>query len=62
MPYVERITKAGNTIEVERYYTSRYKKKGIKRGDKVKPTSEQQQKINTRIAERNLRILMNANF
>ena len=28
MPYVERVTKAGNTIEIERYFTSRYKKKG----------------------------------
>lgn len=37
MPYVERITRAGKTIEVERYFTSRYKKPGIKRGDKVKP-------------------------
>lgn len=62
MPYVERITKAGKTIEVEHYYTSRYKKKGIKRGDRVKPTTEQQKKINTRQAERKLRILINANF
>lgn len=62
MPYVERTTRAGKTIEVERYFTSRYKKKGIKRGDKVKPTTEQQKKINTRRAERDLRILMNANF
>ena len=45
MPYVERITRAGKTIEIERYYTSRYKKKGIKRGDRVKPTEEQQEKI-----------------
>ena len=42
MPYVERVTKAGNTIEIERYFTSRYKKKGISRGDKVKPTKEEQ--------------------
>lgn len=62
MPYIERITKAGKTIEIERYFTSRYKKKGIKRGDKVKPTTEQQKKINTRQAERKLRILINANF
>ena len=32
MPYVERVTKAGNTIEIERYFTSRYKKKGIRTG------------------------------
>ena len=58
MPYVERVTKAGNTIEIERYFTSRYKKKGISRGDKVKPTKEEQEKVNTRQAERKLRILM----
>lgn len=62
MPYVERITRAGKTIEVERYFTSRYKKKGIKRGDKVRPTTEQQKKINTRKAERELRLLINANY
>lgn len=62
MPYVERIVRAGKTIEVERYFTSRYKKKGIKRGDKVRPTSEQQKKINKRKAERDLRILINANY
>ena len=62
MPYVERVTKAGNTIEIERYFTSRYKKKGIKRGDKVKPTKEEQEKVNTRQAERKLRILINANY
>ena len=33
MPYIERTTRAGKTIEVERYFTSRYKKQGIKRGD-----------------------------
>lgn len=62
MPYVERIVKAGKTIEIERYFTSRYHKQGIARGDKVKPTGEQQEKINTRQAERKLRILINANY
>lgn len=62
MPYVERVTRAGKTIEVERYFTSRYKKPGIKRGDKVKPTKEEQKKVNTRAAERKLRLLLNANF
>lgn len=62
MPYVERVTKAGNTIEIERYFTSRYKKKDISRGDKVKPTKEEQEKVNTRQAERKLRILINANY
>ena len=45
MPYVERITRAGKTIEVDRYFTSQYKKKGIKKGDRVKPTKEEQKKI-----------------
>ena len=62
MPYVERVTRAGKTIEVERYFTSRYKKQGMKRGDKVRPTTEQQERINTRQAERKLRILINANY
>ena len=35
MPYVERVTKAGNTIEIERYFTSRYKKKGISRAERT---------------------------
>ena len=62
MPYIERVTKAGKTIEIERYFTSRYHKPGIKRGDKVKPTKDEQKKVNKRQAERNLRILLNANF
>lgn len=62
MPYVERITRAGKTIEIERYFTSRYHKRGIHRGDRVNPTKEQQEKINTRQAERKLRILINANY
>ena len=43
-------------------FTSRYKKKGISRGDKAKPTKEEQEKVNTRQAERKLRILINANY
>jgi hypothetical protein len=57
-----RTTKAGKTIEIEKYYTSRYKKKGITKGDKVKPTSEQQKKVNTKHAERKLRLILNENF
>ena len=62
MPYVERITKAGKTIEIERYFTSRWRKKGITRGDKVKPTKEEQKKVNTRKAERTLRLALAENF
>lgn len=62
MPYVKRTTKAGKTIEIEFFYTSRYNKKGGSRKDKVKPTREEQKKVNTRVAERKLRLLMNNNF
>lgn len=62
MPYIESRTVAGRTIEVARYYSSRYKCKGIKRSAKVKPTKEAQEKINTKHAETNLRRLINANF
>ena len=62
MPYIESRCVAGKTIEVEKYYTSRYKKKGIVRGENSKPTKEEQKKINTRNAEKKLRRLINANF
>lgn len=62
MPYVKRTTRAGKTIEVEYFYTSRLNKKGAKRKDKVKPTPEAQKRVNTKQAERKLRLLMNANF
>lgn len=62
MPYVERVTRAGKTIEVERYYTARYRKTGSKRAKKIKPTSEQQEKINNKQAERKLRLIINTNF
>lgn len=62
MPYVESITYAGKTIEVEKYYTSRYNQKGGHRSDKVKPTKEEQKVCNQRKAEKKLRRLINANF
>ena len=62
MPYVEAITKAGMTIEVERYYTNRYGQRGQRRGDKVKPTPEEMLRINNKIAEKKLRRILNANF
>lgn len=61
MPYVESITVAGETIEVERYYTNRYRQAG-ERSKKVKATTEGQIKINNKQAEKNLRRLINHNF
>lgn len=62
MPYVEATTVAGKTIEKERYYTSRYHKKGVKPGKKEKPTREAVKKLQTKWAIKKLRRLMNANF
>lgn len=60
--YVEAVTVAGATVEVERYYTNRYGKRGQKRKAKSKPSSEQQKEANNRKAEKKLRRLINANF
>ncbi|WP_341430509.1 rolling circle replication-associated protein [Clostridium amylolyticum] len=49
-------------MEVEKYYTHRYKAKGVKRGEIKNPTSEEQEKINIRQAEKKLRRRINANF
>ena len=62
MPYIEAVTEAGATIEIERYYSARYGKRGQSRADRVKPTPEEQKKINSRQAEKKLRRLINANF
>lgn len=62
MPYIEAITKAGNTIEIERYYTARYNRRGGTRAEHRRPTKEEQKKVNTRQAEKKLRRILNANF
>jgi len=60
--YVEEICRAGATIEVSRYYTSRYNRPGVPRGPNRKKTKDEQQRINARRAEKKLRLLLNANF
>ncbi len=62
MPYIKAVTKAGNTLIIEKYYSSRYKKKGIERSENQNKTSEAQEKCNLRKAERKVTILLNANF
>lgn len=62
MPYVMSIVKAGKTVEINKYYTLRYKAKGCKRGAWTNPTSEKQEEINRRHAETKLRLRLNANF
>lgn len=62
MPYIKSTIVAGKTIEVKKYYSSRYKSKGIVRGERRGITSEEQQEINKKIAEEKLRWRINANF
>lgn len=62
MSYIESVCVAGKTIEIERYYSSRYGKRNQSRSERVEPTKEEQKRINTKMAEKKLRRLMNANF
>lgn len=62
MPYIKEVCVAGNTIEVNKYYSVRWHVKGEKREKHSKATSEAQKKVNQRKAATNLRRLMNANF
>lgn len=62
MPYIEEVCIAGKTKEVNRYYSSKYNKRGYKRQKKAKPTTETQKKVNTRQAEIKLTRELNANF
>lgn len=56
------VTRAGRTIEYEKYYTYRFGPKGGKRGKRRGPMTEVQRRANNRQAERKLRRLVNANF
>ena len=62
MPYIKKTIKAGRTIEVQKYYSSRYKRKDIERGKRNKPTPPEMEKINEKRAADRLRQLINANF
>ena len=62
MPYIYAETRAGDTVLVEKYYSSRYKKKGIERSVNQSKTSEKQEKVNLRKEIRKLTLKLNANF
>lgn len=62
MPYIKEVCVAGKTIEVNKYYSVRWHCKGEKREPKKNETPEAAKRINQRIASKNLRRLMNANF
>ena len=62
MPYIEEVCEAGDIIEISKYYAYRAHVKGENRAKREKPTRESQKKINQRKAEKELRLLMAANF
>jgi len=62
VPYVKEICRAGETIEISKTFSSRYKNKGITRGKKENPTPEKMIEINERHAETKLRRLINTNY
>lgn len=62
MPYIESVTNAGRTIEIQRYYTQRIHPKGCRRKKKKEKTKESQKRINIRKATDKLRWTLNANF
>jgi len=62
MPYIKEICKCGKVIEINKYFSSRYKHKEISRGKKQNFTAEQQKKVNERQAVKKLRRLVNTNF
>lgn len=62
MPYWKEVWRAGKIIEIMKYHSARYPCVGERRGKKITPTCQTQEKVNVRQAIKNLRRLMNANF
>lgn len=62
MPYILEVCIAGKTKEVSKYHSSRWKIKGEKRNKKSNKTTNTQEKVNLRLATKNLRRKMNHNF
>jgi len=62
MAYVEKVTIAGKVKEVEKYFSSRYGKKNVPRGENINNSPEAVKKVNDRQAGAKLRGLINANF
>lgn len=62
MPYIREICKAGKIVEVIKYHTYKYNRKGENHSEKKNKTTLCQIKVNMRAALKKLRRLMNANF
>lgn len=61
MPYVMETCIAGKTIEVDKHYSSRVGRKGIRRGKNINPTPEDVHRVNEREAAKKLRRTLNEN-
>ena len=61
MPYIKKYVYSGDTLEIEKYYSGRYGKKGYRENNKSK-TSEEIKRINERNSEKKLRRLITNNF
>lgn len=61
MPYIRKETKAGKTKMIEKHYSSRYGKRTARRPKQSK-TSPAMERVNQRMAENKLAVLLNANF
>lgn len=62
MSYIFAVTRAGNTVLIEKYYSWRYNRKGIRRGENRNKTKESQERVNLRQDIRKLTLLLNENF
>ena len=62
MPYVKETYTCGAYVEIKKYYSSRYGKKGVKRGPYAEPTKEEMERINEKHAVTQLRRLIETNF
>ena len=60
--YVQQDIFAGMTIEVEKFYTIKYKGKNVQRTGRCNPTPDTQARLNERNAVKKMRRLINANF
>lgn len=62
MAYVKETCIAGDTIEVRKYYTTRFCRKGQQRGPVIGQTSEKARQVNERNSRMNLTRIINTNF
>lgn len=62
MPYIEKITRAGMAVFVDRCQSPRYHAKGIKRGKRMEDTKLAQELVNARKTHRSIAVAIDASF